>query len=162
MKRYKVVQSTVPSMKKYEQDLKKKEAHHAQFLSQQSNLVKPKPDAFTGIVLLTGTRAVPSSAASLLGIVDGQGMTEEARAWFRESQTTDKADASFFTQKAKNSAKLWNDSAVPDSAFAADQEILDHRQNAPDRPHGERYLNSMRIGDTGVVTFSSITKASTR
>jgi hypothetical protein len=162
MKRYEVVKPMASSLSKYENDLKKKEAQHAKFLSQQNNLLKPKPDAFTGVVLLTGTRAVPSSAASVLGIVDGQGMTEEARAWFRESQTTDKADASFFTQKAKNSPKLWNDSGVPDSAFAADEEILDHRQNAPERPHGERYLNSMRIGDTGVVTFSSITKASTR
>jgi hypothetical protein len=144
------------------QDLKKREADHAAFLQRGASASKPKPDS-NGIVLLTGTRAVASSPASSIGIVDGQGITEEARAWLRESTSAhDQADETFFTRKTRNSERLWNDPAVPDSAFAADAEVSDHRQTAPTRPRGQVYLNSMRIGILGVAEDSSVKKASTR
>lgn len=141
-------------------NLKKQEEEHNAFLLRATSTGKPKPDS-SGMVLLKATRAVPSSPASSVGIVDGQGMTEEARAWLRESKSTDQADESFFSKKTKNSDKLWNDPLIPDSAFAADAEIIDHRQNAAARPSGQSQLNSMRIGILGVGT-SSVKYASTR
>lgn len=158
------VQPVASSISALETSIRKKEAEHEKFLARTSG--NPTPEN-SGHVILRGSRFAASSSTSLIGAVDPIGMHEDARAWLRETESTENADKFFFSPKAQTtSARLWNDPAVKDSEFAADAEIVDHRQFAAQRPTSKRYLNVMlsggdRTAGESTLIRSSATKAST-
>ena len=113
--------------------MNEKEIAHKKYLEKiLSQTYAPKPDTTTHVTI-TGVRTVPSSSLAIQGKTDSAGLTEEAKEWLRQTSNIEKADDYFWSKKVKNSKELWNQD-VPDSAFAADAKIVDHRQLAAKRP----------------------------
>jgi hypothetical protein len=111
---------------------KKREKQRAEKYSSFINIValrdEPKPDSHKTIQL-RGQRMVPSSPLVLNGVVDGNAMNTEAKNWLNQVQGHEKSDEAFWSKKAPTkSKKLWNDDSIPDDLFAADDEIVDPRQ----------------------------------
>jgi hypothetical protein len=112
--------------------LKKKEEDHKHIL-QSANREVPTMDV-RNLSIVKGVRSIPQSSVAALGNTDPSGYSENVRSWIRETQSTDKADSGFFakTLKPKNS-KMWNDSSIPDSAFAPNVNVNDPRQKLKQR-----------------------------
>jgi hypothetical protein len=93
-----------------------------------SSLALPTPEK-KHISIITGTRSVAASSLAMSGASDPRGFQENVREWIRTSEDSANADASFFAKRASSkNTRLWNDPSVPDSDFAADEEVMDARQ----------------------------------
>lgn len=123
-----------PMKKRGQQEEKKKELDFIHFLSKTSHQnTKTKPDSVKSI--FSGHRLIASSPLASIGAVDSFGMTTDAQKWLRENELHTNADRAFMSSKAPNkTSRLWNDTSINDSDFAADEEIVDNRQLSADKP----------------------------
>lgn len=70
-----------------------------------------------------------SSHLASIGAQDPRAYTQEAAEWLRQAENPADADQEFWSKKAPSKqSRLWNDLAVPDSAFAFDAKIPNARQ----------------------------------
>jgi hypothetical protein len=81
---------------------------------------------------------VPNSAFAQIGIQDPRGYSMESREWMRGVLNSENAHEEFFSNSGNaqlpKDPRFWDDSSIPDSAFAADAPVKDHRQVNASRP----------------------------
>jgi hypothetical protein len=81
---------------------------------------------------------VPNSSLAQIGIEDPRGYSNECREWIRGVENAEHAHEEFFSNgqnsQLPKDPRFWNDESIPDSAFAADVPIKDHRQVMAARP----------------------------
>ena len=123
-------------------DEKRKEEEFSQFIARTNHEEKkPTPDT-NNQVIFNGIRPTATSHLASIGVVDNRAYHEDARKWLRENELHIDADKAFSGIKApSHTPKQWNDSSIPDSDFAADEEIIDTRQVSAQRPFVPRSSN---------------------
>jgi len=99
-----------------------------QIILLRASATLPKTD--TGSYAQSAPIAPPASSPfASVGAQDPRAYTPEAAEWLRQAENPAEADNEFWSKKAPSrQSRMWNDAAVPDSAFAFDAKIPNARQ----------------------------------